>query len=88
MAVEPARVTIGTAAVLLSGGSDRDDVSGHSVLVRPSAAIRVGGPAVTAADGYELPGGAEYAFDLGPRDFLFGVVATGTVAVDVLRMGV
>lgn len=87
MAVKPRQVTVGTTATELTG-TDTDTRTGHAILVRPAAAVFVGGPGVTTADGYPLAAGVELALDLGTGERLFAVAASGTVSVSVLRTGV
>lgn len=94
MAVVPASVAVGTTATLLSGtdpgqaGTGSPD--GMSILVRPAAAVFLGGAGVTAtaAGGYEVAAGSELSFDLAPGDALYAIAAAGTVTVAVLRTGV
>lgn len=87
MAVVSASVSVTTTATAISGG-DGDGVAGHSVQFTPPSAIYVGPAGVTTANGYLLTAGVEYTYDLGPGDVLYGVAASGTVVVPVLRVGV
>lgn len=90
MAVQGARVTVGTTPTLLSG-TPTDNSAGSRLTVRnPSGttAVALGGSTVTAAAGYELPAGAVVQFTLGDGESLFGVVTVGTVDVHVVRTGV
>lgn len=86
MAVKPARVTVTTAATLLTPATT-DARSGSSVLIRPAADVYVGGPGVTTATGYLVSAGAELAMDLQSGETLHAVAASGTVVVSVLRTG-
>ncbi len=88
MAVQAAQVTVGTTATLLSG-TDTDAVPGLSVAVQgPSGAtVYLGGADVTTATGWPVAAGATFAVDLRAGDALYAVVASGTVAVPVLRTG-
>lgn len=91
MAVQNASVSVSTTAVLLSGTtdlSDQYDLRGQSVLLNSPSVIYVGPAGVTSGTGYAITPGVEYAFDLGPGDALYGITASGTVVVPVLRTGV
>jgi hypothetical protein len=86
MALQTAQITVGTSApveltVLDYGRS--------SILISaPDASdLFVGGPAVTPATGFLVPAGSSLALELyGER--LYGVLASGTGTVYVLRTGV
>jgi hypothetical protein len=89
MAVTHNRITIGTTATTISSAvSDRD---GHSVLVQnPSAStiVYIGGDGVTTSSyGVALAGGADISIDLLQGEILYGVVASSTQVVNVLRAG-
>lgn len=90
MAVGHARVSVAaTATVLGSAAADRD---GFTVVVQnPSggATVFLGGSGVTTTDyGYSLAAGAEVSVELLKGEALYGVVASGTTTVNVLRIGV
>lgn len=92
MAVQAARVTVTTTPTRLDTPST-DGRPGASILIRcPAATIYIGGPTVTAANGYELPPGDSFSFDIdesGLRgDSLYAVVSSGTAPVFTLRTGV
>lgn len=87
MAVQSASVSVTTSATQLSG-TETDTASGHTLVFTPPSAIYVGPSGVTTGNGYLLTAGVEYVFDLGPGDVLYGVAASGTVVVPVLRIGV
>ena len=86
MAVVAAQVAVSTTPVKLSDDQGRD---GASLLVQaPAAAVLfVGGPGVTAAAGFPVPAGQSLSVDLASFDELFGVLASGTDTVAVLRVG-
>lgn len=86
MAVKPSRVTVTTAATLLTPPTT-DAKPGSSVLVRPAADVYIGGPGVTTATGYLVAGGSELAMDLNSGETLHAVAAAGSVSVSVLRTG-
>lgn len=89
MAVTHSIVSIGTSATTISSAvSDRD---GHSVLIQnPSASVTVyiGGDGVTTSSyGVALAGGSDISVDLLQGEILYGVVASSTQSVNVLRAG-
>ena len=90
MALAHPQVSVGTTATLLSGASAGRD--GQTVLVQNPAGgvnLYIGGTGVTTASyGYLLIGGSAFAIDLQVGEELYGVVASSTQAVGVLRQGV
>ena len=90
MALKHAQVTVGTTATLLSSASAGRD--GQSVLVQnPTGGVNVyiGGAGVTTTDyGYLLLAGSAFAIDLQNGEGIYGVVASSTQAVGVIRQGV
>lgn len=98
MAIAHARPVVGTTAVdLVSSVPDRVGFSNPSGVARGiivqnpagGSTVYLGGPGVTSTSyGYALAAGADYANDLQPDDALFGVVASGSVTVNVLHTGV
>lgn len=100
MAVKAERVTVTTAATLLSVAAEADYTPdapnfaltyGQHCMVRNrdvSASIFVGGPDVTAAAGFEVLPGEVVPVDLLPADQLYGITATGSVICHVIQAGV
>jgi hypothetical protein len=95
MAIATAAVTVATTATLLAtGGGGAVDAAYDrktTVTVKPATAgtgdsVFVGGSGVTAASGIPLGGGI--SFDLDAGEALYGIVASGTVAVRVLEHGI
>lgn len=90
MALSHGIVSVTTAATLLSTASAGRD--GQTVLVQnPSggANVYLGGTGVTSASyGYLLVAGSAFAIDLQAGESLFGVVASSTQSVSVIRQGV
>lgn len=88
MAVAAAQVSVGTSATVLNAV----DADPQSVLVRsPSAAttsVYVGPSTVTTGNGFELPAGGSLSMDLAAGEQLYGIVASGTQTVHVLRAAV
>lgn len=88
--ISSANVTVTTAPTLLTVDTDTDGRAGRSIAIRNTgvASIYLGGPSVTTSIGWELPAEEEISFDLGRLDVLYGVCASGTVAVKILQVGV
>lgn len=101
MAVKTASVTVAATATLLSG-TDSDNIAGYSIAVQvPSggASVFVGGSDVTssgATKGWEVTPTTPFSMDLRspkpndgvPTEALYGITASGTQAVTVIRSGV
>lgn len=91
MAIDHERVSVGTTATALAdAGRDRD---GFTVNVQnptgSGATVYVGGSDVSTTDyGYALAAGTEVAVELLKGEALYGIVASGTLTVNVLRIGV
>jgi len=90
MALSHGIVSVTTAATLLSAADAGRD--GQTVLVQnPSggADVKLGGAGVTTNSyGYIVVGGSAFAIDLQVGEALYGVVASGTQSVSVIRQGV
>jgi hypothetical protein len=91
VAIAHARLSVGTTPVKLTGTTG-DRRAGQAALVQnPSgsaAPVFLGAEDVTTSDyGHELVAGSSLPIDLGDGEELYGVVATGTVTVNVLRGG-
>jgi hypothetical protein len=90
MALAHERVSVGTTATLLSSqfaGKDGQTVS----VQNPSASVTVyiGGAGVTTTSyGYALGTLADMSVDLQNGEELYGVVASSTLTVNILRQGV
>lgn len=89
MAVTHSIVSVGTTATVIStAANDRD---GHSVLIQnpsESTTVYVGGTGVTTSSyGVALAGGADISIDLLQGEIVYGVVASSTQNVNVLRAG-
>ena len=89
MAVSHARISVGTTATKLT--SDYDGKDGQTINVQnPSASttVYIGGEGVTTTDyGYALAGGTSMSVELQDDEKLYGVVASSTLTVNVLRQG-
>jgi hypothetical protein len=90
MALQHAQVSVGTTATLLSAAVAGRD--GQTLLVQnPSGGVNVfiGGAGVTTSSyGYLLTGGSAFAIDLQAGEGIYGVVASSTQALGVIRQGV
>jgi hypothetical protein len=90
MALAHAQVTVTTTATLLSAADAGRD--GQTVLVQnPTTGVNVyiGGAGVTTTSyGFLLQAGTAFAIDLQVGEALYGVVASSTQAVGVIRQGV
>jgi len=90
MALTHGIVSVGTTATLLSAVAAGRD--GQTVLVQNpagGASVYLGGTGVTTASyGYLLVGGSAFAIDLQDAEALYGVVASSTQSVSVIRQGV
>jgi len=86
VSLESTVVTVGTAATVIATGK-----TGASwvYLHAPTGAntIFVGPSTVTVASGLELPKGALHTFWLAEADTLYGIVATSTQSLMVLKSG-
>lgn len=91
MAVNARAVSVATTATAIDldeGTGSGPSGQGASLYNNGSATVYLGGPSVTTAEGYPLGVGEHLALDLERVDRLFGIVATGTVEVRVLEVGV
>ena len=90
MAIAHERVVVAaTATKVADAERDRD---GFTVMVQNPAggsSVFIGGPGVTTTSyGYEVVAGAEIGVELTKDEELYAVVDSGTVTVNVLRIGV
>ena len=90
MALTHAQVSVGTTATLLSAtGAGRD---GQTVLVQNPTngqSVYIGGTGVTTSSyGFLLLAGTAFAIELQDGEGIYGVVASSTQAVGVIRQGV
>lgn len=51
-----------------------------------AAVVAVGGSDVTATTGFEIAAGGEESFNLDAGETLYGIVASGTLVVEVLAL--
>lgn len=91
MAINQARVSVGTSATLLDNFTETDSVRGTALVVQNlgTASVYLGNASVTTSTyGYELKANSSLSVTLQPEETLYGVVASGTVTVSVLAQGV
>lgn len=83
MAFNQAAVTVATTATLLATA----DADGETITVRNigEADIFLGNASVTTANGFTLSATEALSFDFEGGASLYGICATGTVAVRILR---
>ena len=89
MSVTAAQVSVATSATALNA-VDSDDSPFNSNLFRnkhATASVFLGPSTVTTANGFELAAGEAVSVDLRGGEILYGIVATGTATVHVLRAG-
>jgi hypothetical protein len=84
MTLATAQVSVGTTAALVIAG----DTNARTTVVvgnRGAASVFVGGSAVTTATGFEVKSATDAFVHLDPGEALYGIVASGTVAVSAFR---
>lgn len=84
------RVTVTASATLVvdtfRGDNSFRDSTSSSVKNAGGASVFLGGAAVTAAGGFELAPGQIMTIDHVAGDDLYGITASGTVVVHVMRL--
>lgn len=88
MPVSSSRVTVTTAATqLVAVVPSYNRVQSALVRNRAAVSVFIGGPGVTTGTGFELEPGDAATLDMNADDALWGIVATGTAEVAVLKVG-
>jgi len=86
MAVVAEIKTVGTTPTLLTlGGSSIQDLSVVYLRNDSPVDIFLGGSTVTTGTGFRLPAGTQFPLDLAHHDAVYGIVASGTQPLQVLR---
>jgi hypothetical protein len=89
MAITHERISVGTTATQISSNYAGKD--GQTVSVQNPAAgatVYIGGEGVTTTSyGFALTGGTDMAVEMQDGEKLYGVVASSTQTVNVLRQG-
>lgn len=82
-----AQIPVTNTATPLVAADASDTTTGNSLAIQNTGAstVYIGGPSVTTGSGYPLAAGGQIGADLAPGEDLYGVVASGTVTVAVLR---
>ena len=93
MAVRSSVVAVGTTPTPLTPGADSDENGTYRDVALTNtdalATVYLGGPTVTTANGFPLEAGTGRAFDaLSVTSPVYGIVATDTVNVAVLEVGI
>lgn len=89
MAIQSSRITVNTTPTLLGdyAGLDNNPSTTVTVINSGTAAIRVGGPEVTWAQGAEIPVGGNISVDVNSNDQLYAI-ATGSAVTGVTLLQV
>lgn len=84
MALTSAQVSVTTSATALNtaGGGQRLHLTNQG-----ASAVVLGGSTVTTTTGYSLAASASTVITVGPGEILYGIVASGTVNVGIVRTG-
>ena len=92
MAINHAIVSVGSTATLLTVAASGGDKDGSTILVQnPTGgqAVYIGGAGVTTSSyGFILAVNSNMSIELNQDEALYGVVASSTQSVAVLRQGV
>ena len=89
MSTTSGQITVGTSPTRLDADEGDAEVGKTLTAYNLGAApVSLGNAAVTTSTGFTLPAGGSYSADLSYGDALYGVVASGTCRVDVIRHGV
>ena len=89
MAIKTTRVTVGTTRTRLGPATNGAGYSaGPSLAIQAPADFYIGGPDVTAENGFLVAGGGPVTLDLSINgEPLFAITAAGDVVVSVLQQG-
>jgi len=92
MAINHALVSVGTSATLLTVAASGGGKDGSTILIQnPTGGVSVylGGAGVTSSVyGFILAAGSNISIELNQDEAVYGVVASSTQSVAVLRQGV
>ena len=92
MAINHAIVSVGATATLLTVAASGGGKDGSTILIQnPTGgqAVFLGGAGVTSSSyGYKLAIGSDMSMELNQGEEVYGVVASSTQSVAVLRQGV
>jgi len=92
MSIAHAIVSVGTSATLLTVATAGGGKDGSTILIQNPAggqAVFIGGAGVTSSSyGYKLAIDSDMSIELNQDEAVYGVVASSTQSVAVLRQGV
>jgi hypothetical protein len=90
MAVVSAQTTITSTRARISANLDDDHSPGASVLIRNrgSVSVWIGGPAVSASNGFEVQAGETISLELTGGDKLYAVTSSGSSTCHIVQAGV
>lgn len=89
MAIDNRAVSVATTATRLDGDAEGRAASAVAVHNNGASTVYLGDSGVTTANGFPLAAGASVSFEMDDQgDTLYGIVASGTVEVRVLEVGV
>lgn len=82
-------VAVTTTPTVLNPVADSSYGTSSLVILPPAGStVYVGGPAVATTNGLPVTGGQSLAVDVDNQETIYGVVASGTVNVNVLQTGI
>lgn len=87
MTIESTQVAVSTVAVVLASGGGNGVRLNLANPAGPTVYLG-GGTAINSTTGYQLPGTASLALYIEAHETLYGLTASGTATVHVLRGGV
>ena len=80
-------VTVGTSPTLLTADSPSVAVQAYAIVNVSAVTVWIGGSDITVTAGYPIPAGESLGADLrNMTDELYGIVASGTAELRVLRL--
>ena len=92
MGLSYTRVSVTTSPTILTIAALDGGRSGKSVCIQnPSGGVTVylgDGSVTTSVYGYALAGGSDFVIELDQQENIYGVVASSTQTVNVMRQGV
>lgn len=90
MTIKVDRVSVGTTATRLDTQPNSGTYNGDSISIQNlgTASVYIGGSTVTTSSyGYELKANSSISLDVRVDDTVYGIVASGTITVNVLTVG-
>ena len=88
MPIKSQSVSVATTATKLNLPDDPNLGLSVALYNAGAATVFVGGSGVTTSNGFPLAAAGTLSIDLAAGEEIYGIVATGTVAVSVLCQGV